>query len=178
MVRGREPPLPLTGGAGTAYSTGPAGTDGPATPNRRTAERSLPMMTNRPEPVPLCDLRPQYQALAPQIAAAMARVLASGQVILGPEVTALEQEVAAYCGTAHAVGCGSGTDAISLALHALGIGLGDEVVLPTFTFFATAGCVLRAEATPVFADIDPATFNIDPEAVARAVTPRTKAIIP
>src|SRR5205807_4021119 len=120
----------------------------------------------------------QYQALRPQIEAALARVLASGQVILGPEVTALEREVADYCGAAHGVGCASGTDALLLALHALGVGPGDEVVIPPFTFFATAGAVVRTGARPVFADIDPATFNVDVSAVARAVTPRTKAIIP
>jgi len=136
------------------------------------------MQTERPNPVPLCDLRAQYQELREEIEAAVARVLESGQVILGPETTALEHEVAEYCGVAHAVGCGSGTDAISLALHGIGVGPGDEVILPTFTFFATAGCVLRSGATPVFVDIDPATFNISAAAVARAITPRTKAIIP
>jgi dTDP-4-amino-4,6-dideoxygalactose transaminase len=135
------------------------------------------MTTERPGPVPLCDLQTQYRNLQPQIDAAVARVLASGQVILGPEVAALEREVAEYCGTAYAVGCASGTDSISLALHALGIGPGDEVILPPFTFFATAGCIVRAGARPVFADIDPETFNVDPAAVARAVTPRTRAIL-
>jgi dTDP-4-amino-4,6-dideoxygalactose transaminase len=144
----------------------------------RAAERSRPMQTERPNPVPLCDLRGQYQDLRKEIEAAVSRVLASGQVILGPETAALEREVADYCGVAHAVGCGSGTDAISLALHGMSVGPGDEVILPTFTFFATAGCVLRAGATPVFADIDPATFNIDPAAVALAITPRTRAIMP
>src|SRR5439155_11360327 len=96
----------------------------------------------------------------------------------GPETTALEREVAEYCRVGHAVGCGSGTDAISLALHGLGIGPGDEVISPTFTFFATAGCILRAGATPVFVDIDPATYTLDPAAVARCITPRTKAIMP
>jgi len=136
------------------------------------------MQTEHPNPVPLCDLRAQHQELRDEIEAALSRVLASGQVILGPETSALEREVADYCGVGHAVGCGSGTDAISLALHAIGVGPGDEVILPTFTFFATAGCVLRTGATPVFADIDPATFNIDPAAVARAISPRTKAIMP
>jgi dTDP-4-amino-4,6-dideoxygalactose transaminase len=129
-------------------------------------------------PVPLCDLLAQYRTIQPQIEAALLRVLATGHVVLGPEVAALEREVAEYCGTAHAIGCGSGTDALSLALAALGIGPGDEVILPPFTFFATAGSVLRLGATPVFADIDPETFNVNPGAVARAVTPRTKAILP
>ena len=108
----------------------------------------------------------------------MLRVLASGQVILGSEVAALEREVADYCGAAHAVGCASGTDALSLALVGLGVGPGDEVIMPPFTFFATAGSVVRPGATPVFADIDPVTYNIDPDAVERAITPRTKAIMP
>jgi len=128
--------------------------------------------------VPLCDLSAGYRPLQPEIEAAVARVLASGQVILGPEVAAFEQEAAAWCGAAYGVGCGSGTDAISLALHALGIAPGDEVIIPPFTFFATAGCVIRTGATPVFADIDPLTFNIDPAEVARKVTPRTRAIMP
>ncbi|MFL5331327.1 MAG: DegT/DnrJ/EryC1/StrS family aminotransferase [Gemmataceae bacterium] len=128
--------------------------------------------------VPLCDLPAQYRDLRPQIEEAVCRVLASGQAILGPEVTALEREVAEYCGVAHGVGCGSGTDALSLALHGLDIGPGDEVIIPTFTFFATAGCVIRTGATPVFCDVEPKTFNIDPEQVAQKITPRTKAIMP
>ncbi|MBX7104339.1 MAG: DegT/DnrJ/EryC1/StrS family aminotransferase [Gemmataceae bacterium] len=128
--------------------------------------------------VPLCDLQAQYRPLQSEIERAVCRVLASGQAILGPEVAALEKEVASYCGAAYGVGCGSGTDAISLALHALGIGAGDEVIIPPFTFFATAGCVVRTGATPVFADICPDTFNIDPEQIERKITPRTKAIMP
>lgn len=136
------------------------------------------MQMERPVPVPLCDLQAQYRTLQPEIESAVLRVLASGQVILGPEVSQLEREAAEYCGASHAVGCGSGTDAISLALHALNIGPGDEVILPPFTFFATAGCVVRAGARPVFVDVEPETFNIDPAAIARAITPRTKAIMP
>src|SRR4051812_44784356 len=127
--------------------------------------------------IPLCDLQAQYRDLRPELEAALARVLASGQVILGPEVSALEAEVAQYCGVGHGVGCGSGTDALSLALHALEIGPGDEVILPTFTFFATAGSVCRTGAKPVFVDIDPATYNLDPYQVESKVTPRTKAIM-
>lgn len=137
------------------------------------------MRTEQPgAAVPLCDLKAQLRGLQPDIETALSRVLGSGQVILGPEVAALEREVADYCGAAFGVGCGSGTDAISLALHAIGVGPGDEVILPPFTFFATAGCVVRAGATPVFADIDPVTFNLDPDAVAAKVTPRTKAVMP
>jgi dTDP-4-amino-4,6-dideoxygalactose transaminase len=149
-----------------------------AAPGNEQRAKEAVMPTERPGPIPLCDLQTQYRGLRPEVEAAVGRVLASGQAILGPEVAALEREVADYCGAAHAVGCASGTDAISLALHALGVGPGDEVILPPFTFFATAGCVVRAGARPVFADIDPETFNIDPAAVERAVTPRTKAIMP
>ncbi len=102
------------------------------------------MTTPQGPVVPLCDLLTQYQKLQPQIEAAIARVLASGQVILGPEVAALEKEIADYCGVGYAVGCSSGTDALLLAMHALEIGPGDEVIMPPFTFFATAGSVCRA----------------------------------
>ncbi len=128
--------------------------------------------------VPLCDIRGQYLALQPQIDAAVLGVLASGQVILGPEVLAFEKELADYCGAKYALGCGSGTDALLLALHGLDIGPGDEVIVPPFTFFATLGSVLRVGATPVFADIDPLTYNIDPNEVEKKITRRTKAIIP
>jgi dTDP-4-amino-4,6-dideoxygalactose transaminase len=128
--------------------------------------------------VPLCDVTGQYRDLQAPILEALTRVLDSGQVILGPEVAGLEAEVARYCGVAHAVGCGSGTDALLLALHALGIGPGDEVILPPFTFFATAGAVCRTGARPVFADIDPVSFNLDPAQVEARVTERTRAIIP
>jgi dTDP-4-amino-4,6-dideoxygalactose transaminase len=127
--------------------------------------------------VPLCDLQAQYRELQPQLEAALARVLASGQVILGPEVAALEEEVAAYCGASHGVGCASGTDALSLALHALEVGPGDEVILPPFTFFATAGSVCRTGARPVFADIDPRTYNVDPRQVEGKITSRTRAVL-
>jgi dTDP-4-amino-4,6-dideoxygalactose transaminase len=127
--------------------------------------------------VPLCDLHIQYQELRPQIEEALARVLDSGQVILGPEVAALEEELASYCGVGHGVGCGSGTDALSLALHALEIGPGDEVIVPPFTFFATAGCVCRSGARPVFVDIDAGTYNLDPLQVESKITPRTRAIL-
>jgi dTDP-4-amino-4,6-dideoxygalactose transaminase len=128
--------------------------------------------------VPLCDIQASYQGLQPQIDAAVQRVLASGQVILGPETVSLEREIAAYCGTAHAVGCASGSDALWLALAALEIGPGDEVVVPPFTFFATASAVCRTGATPVFADVDPETFNLDPAAVESKITTHTRAIMP
>jgi dTDP-4-amino-4,6-dideoxygalactose transaminase len=128
--------------------------------------------------VPLLDLKGQYQSIRADIDAAVARVIESQYFILGPEVAALEQEIAAYSGAAHGVGMSSGTDALLAALMALDVGPGDEVILPAYTFFATAGVVARLGATPVFVDIDPVTFNIAPDAVAGAITDRTRAIIP
>ena len=131
-----------------------------------------------PDSVPLCDIQAQYCALKDEIDAAVLRVIGSGQAILGPEVAAFEKEVATYCGAAHAVGCSSGTDALILALHALDIGPGDEVIVPPFTFFATASAVCRLGARPVFADIDPVTFNIDSSQIGTKITNRTRAIVP
>jgi dTDP-4-amino-4,6-dideoxygalactose transaminase len=131
-----------------------------------------------PPPVPLCDIQARYRSLQEEIDAAVLRVLGSGQAILGPEVAAFEQEAAKAVGAAHAVGCSSGTDALVLALHALGIGPGDEVIVPPFTFFATASSVCRVGARPVFADIDPVTFNLDPAQVGAKITARTRAVIP
>ena len=128
--------------------------------------------------VPLLDLRHQNAALESGLSEAFRRVLASGQFIGGPEVEAFERAVAARLDVPHAIGVSSGTDAILLALMALEIGPGDEVICPSFTFFATAGCVARVGATPVFADSCPESFNIDVADARRRVTGKTKAIIP
>jgi dTDP-4-amino-4,6-dideoxygalactose transaminase len=128
--------------------------------------------------VPLLDLEAQYRPLRDQVLAAITRVCDSQRFILGAEVESLEQELARAIGVGHAVTVSSGTDAILAVLMALGIGPGDEVITPTFSFFATAGCVARVGATPVFVDIDPATYNADPDAVRQAITARTRAIIP
>jgi dTDP-4-amino-4,6-dideoxygalactose transaminase len=128
--------------------------------------------------VPLLDVHRQYDELRDDIRSAIDRVCESGRFILGPECSALEQEVAAYCQSTHAVGCASGSDALLLALMAFDIGPGDEVIVPSYTFFATASAVWRLGAKVVFAEIDAETFNIDAEHVASLVTPQTKAIIP
>lgn len=128
--------------------------------------------------VPLLELKAQNGALEAELKEAFERVLRSGFYILGPEVEALEAELAQFTGARYALGVSSGTDAILLALMALEIGPGDEVICPSFTFFATAGCVARLGATPVFVDSRDDDFNIDVEDVARQITPRTKAIIP
>lgn len=130
--------------------------------------------------VPLLDLRPQNEPLRARIDAAIARVLDSQRFILGPDVAEFEREVAATLGVRFAVGCANGTDALVLALMAAGIGPGDAVLVPSFTFFATAGAVSRVGATPIFADILPSTFNLDPAALDEAARlhPNLKAIIP
>ncbi len=129
-------------------------------------------------PVPLLDLKAQFAPLREDILAAIARVCDSQRFILGPETDALERELAAIIGVKHAVGVSSGTDALIVSLMALGVGPGDEVITSTFSFFATGGAIVRVGATPRFVDVDPVTFNVDPAAVAKAVTPRTRAIIP
>ena len=129
-------------------------------------------------PVPLVDVRAQYERLIPQILTRFQEVLESGTLILGPNVQAFEQEAAAYLGVPQTVGVANGTDALVLVLDALEIGAGDEVICPSFTFYATAEAIMRTGATPVFADIDPVTLNIDPEDVAAKVTERTRAIMP
>ncbi len=128
--------------------------------------------------VPLLDLVAQYKEIKPEMDAAIQRVLDSGYFILGPEVTAVEEEVADYLGVAHGIGVASGTDALILALRALDIGEGDEVILPAYTFFATIGSVLHVGATPVLVDVDEKTYCIDIEQTRAKVTPATKAIIP
>ncbi|MBN1908450.1 MAG: DegT/DnrJ/EryC1/StrS family aminotransferase [Pirellulales bacterium] len=128
--------------------------------------------------VPLLDLSQQHAALMDEITDRLAAVCRSGQFVLGPEVTELENRVAEYCQVKHAVGCASGSDALLLALMACDVGPRDEVILPSFTFFATASAVTRLGATPVFADIDPATFNMDPASVQDRISPDTKAILP
>jgi dTDP-4-amino-4,6-dideoxygalactose transaminase len=128
--------------------------------------------------IPVLDLAPELDEVGPALEAAFRRVWASGHFILGPEVEAFEREVADYLGVRYAIGVNSGTDALVIALRALGIGPGDEVVTSPFTFFATPESVSVVGATPVFVDVDPDTFNLRPELVARAITPRTKAILP
>jgi dTDP-4-amino-4,6-dideoxygalactose transaminase len=128
--------------------------------------------------IPLVDVRAQYAPLLDELKERIAEVLDSGRFILGPNVRAFEEEAAAYLGVKHTVGVANGTDAIVLALDALGIGEGDEVICPTFTFYATAEAIARRGATPVFADIDPQTMNLDPSDVSRRLTPKTKAIMP
>ena len=128
-------------------------------------------------PIPLVDVKAQYEPLLPRIREAIDGVLASADFILGPNVAAFEREAADYLGVREAIGVANGTDALVLALDALGVGPGDEVICPAFTFYATAEAVARRGATPVFADVDAATMNLDPEDVAGRVGPRTKAII-
>jgi dTDP-4-amino-4,6-dideoxygalactose transaminase len=128
--------------------------------------------------IPHVDVQAQYAPLIPELKDAFARTLETGRFIFGPEVEAFEREAAEKLGTADAVSCANGTDAIVLVLDAMGIGPGDEVICPSFTFYATAEAIARRGATPVFADIDAATLNLDPADVERRVTKRTKALMP
>jgi dTDP-4-amino-4,6-dideoxygalactose transaminase len=128
--------------------------------------------------IPLVDVKAQYAPLVPRLQAAFAEVLESGKFILGPNVTAFEEEAATYLGVAETIGVANGTDALVLVLDAMGIGPGDEVICPAFTFYATAESIARRGATPVFAEIDPRTLNLDVEDVSARITGRTKAIMP
>ena len=136
-----------------------------------------PYAASAPEPIPQLDLAAQYASIAAEIREALERVLASQQFVLGREGAALEQEIARTCGSAHGIGVASGTDALILALRASGVKGGDEVILPPFTFVATGSAVSALGARPVFADIHPSTYNIDPSEVERRITTRTRAII-
>jgi dTDP-4-amino-4,6-dideoxygalactose transaminase len=129
-------------------------------------------------PVPLLDLKAQYVPLRQELLDAVTRVCDSQRFIHGPEVEGLERELEAYLGVQHAVGMSSGTDALLAALMAVEVGPGAEVITPTYSFFATAGCVARLGAKPVLVDIDPDTFNLDTDAAIAAITPRTRAIVP
>ncbi|HZG54524.1 MAG TPA: aminotransferase class I/II-fold pyridoxal phosphate-dependent enzyme, partial [Pyrinomonadaceae bacterium] len=128
--------------------------------------------------VPLLDLKQQHAALREELRAATTRVLDSQQFVLGEEVRLLETEIARYSQAKHAVGCASGSDALLLALMALDIRAGDEVITTPFSFFATASAITRANATPVFVDIEPRTYNIDAAKLEAAITPRTRALLP
>jgi dTDP-4-amino-4,6-dideoxygalactose transaminase len=130
------------------------------------------------KPVPLLDLKPQFATIREQIDQSLRRVVESQGFILGSEVAEFEKEIAAYIGVPHAIGCASGTDALVLSLHALALHAGDEIVTTPFSFFASASCAALLGATPVFADIEPGTFNIDADRVEDAITSKTKAIVP
>jgi dTDP-4-amino-4,6-dideoxygalactose transaminase len=132
----------------------------------------------KPAAVPLLDLSRSWKSLEKEVLAEVKEVFREGDFILGKRVAELEREVAAYCRTPHGIGCASGTDAILLVLQALNVGRGHEVITTPFTFFATAGAIWNAGAKPVFADIEAATFNLDPRATLAAVTPRTRALLP
>src|SRR5262245_6125835 len=141
---------------------------------------SLPRGSSVPHSpaVPLLDIGRGNAPLREEILAAITRVVDSGKFLHGPDVGQLERATAELCGVEHAIACASGSDALLLALMALDIGPSHEVIVPSFTFFATASAVWRVAARPVFVDIDPRTFNIDPNKIEAAVTPKTRAIIP
>ena len=132
----------------------------------------------RANPVPLLDLKPQYATLKPEIDAALSNVVESQYFILGPEVECFERGIADYCGVQHAIGVSSGTDALIVAMMAMGIGTGDEVITTPYTFFGTIGSIVRLGAKPVFVDIEPGSFNIDASQIVAAITERTRVIAP
>jgi len=135
-------------------------------------------MTQTIKQIPILDLRPQYESIKNEVHEAIAQVLERGDFVMGEEVRLFEQEVAAYLGVKHAVGMNSGTDALFIGLRAMGIGVGDEVITTSFSFFATAEAISHVNATPIFVDINVDTFNLDPDLIEAAITPKTKAIIP
>ena len=128
--------------------------------------------------VPLLDINRENAPHRDEFVEAITQVIDSGRFLFGPDVQGLEQEVAEFCQVNHAVGCASGSDALLLTMMALEVGPGDEVIVPSFTFFASVSCITRLGATPVFVDICPDTFNLDAQLLADAITPNTKAIIP
>ena len=134
--------------------------------------------TSQPASVPLLDVGRENENLQMEIQDAIARVCQSGRFVLGPDCGRLEESIAQYCDAQYGIGCASASDALLLALLAIGVGPGDEVIAPSFTFFATASAIWRLGARPVFADIDPATFNMDASCVASLITSATKAILP
>ncbi len=129
------------------------------------------------ETIPMLDLQAQFETIAPEIRAAVDEVLKSQQFVLGPQGEAFEQEIAQACGVRHGIGVASGTEALELGLHACGVKAGDEVIVPAFTFIATGSAVSALAARPVFADIEPNTFNLDPQLIEARITPRTRAIV-
>lgn len=135
-------------------------------------------MVHQPQNVPLLDINRDNRPHREEFVEALSKVIDSGRFLFGPDVTELEHEIATYSQVENAVGCASGSDALLLALMALNIGPGDEVIVPSFTFFASVSCITRLGATPVFVDIRPDTYNMDANKIAEAITPRTKAIIP
>src|ERR1039458_4628804 len=130
-----------------------------------------------PEAIPMLDLRAQFDTIEPEVRAAIDEVLTAQQFVLGPQGAALEQEIAQACGVRYGIGVASGTEALELALHACGVGAGVEVIVPAFTFIATGSAVSALGARPVFADIEPGTFNLDPDQIAERITPQTRAIV-
>ena len=169
MTRGKD--------AGSVHIEIDMGATEDAASRRPAPHRDMAAHSEASSFIPLVDVKAQYAPLIPELEECFSAILGSGRFILGPEVEAFEREVAAFLGVPHAIGVANGTDALVLSLEALGIGRGDEVICPAFTFYATAEAIARVGATPVFADIDPATLNLDPADVASRVTSRTKAIV-